>query len=301
MIWRDTPRVISCKIGHTISRRCAADGAAPGQALHCFFFSSSNATASLLAVVDGVHCRLNFTSSLISVGSTAAERRCVKAFRFKGVAAQATKVQIEEQVRARSALRPAEFARLNTLAGPSLTEPSESHDADEVVREAAELHNFQQQPTEVLVCRPTRKRQQPEWLQPTEELLEFATGTRKRARPPTQAASCVGDCPREDCRGGRGAEEAEEQRSSGAGAEEQRSRGAEEQAARAAAQAAIAEAVGRGRLHPRWVRVDRVEGVLRRTRTGDAKARNAFEALRHVGPAERAVHVDDPHGVPCWQ
>ena len=205
------------------------------------------ATASLLVVVDGVHCRLNFTSSLISVGSTAAERRCVKAFRFKGVAAQATKVQIEEQVRARSALRPAEFARLNTLAGPSLTEPSESHDADEVVREAAELHNFQQQPTEVIVCRPTRKRQQPDWLQPAEELLQFATGTRKRARPPTQAASCVGDCPREDCRGGRGAEEAEEQRSSGAGAEEQRSRGAEEQAARAAAQAAIAEAVGRGR------------------------------------------------------
>ena len=54
--------------------------------------------------------------------------------------------------------------------------------------------------TEVLVCRPKRKRQQPEWLQPAEEPLGFATGTRKRARPPTQAASCVGDCPREDCK-----------------------------------------------------------------------------------------------------
>ena len=147
------------------------------------------ATASLLVVVDGVHCRLNFTSSLISVGSTAAERRCVKAFRFKGVAAQATKAQIEEQVRARSELRPAEFAGLEALAGPSLTEPSESHDADEVIREAAEVHNFEQQPTEVLVCRPTRKRQQPEWLQPAEELLGFATGSRKRAKPPAPATT----------------------------------------------------------------------------------------------------------------
>ena len=131
----------------------------------------------------------HFTSSLISVGSTAAERRCVKAFRFKGVAAQATKAQIEKQVRARSELRPAEFAGLEALAGPSLTEPSESHDADEVIREAAEVHNFQQQPTEVLVCRPTRKRQQPEWLQPAEELLGFATGSRKRAKPSAPATT----------------------------------------------------------------------------------------------------------------
>ena len=46
--------------------------------------------------------------------------------------------------------------------------------------------------TEVLVCRPRRKRKQPEWLVPPEALRACATGSRKRKRP---AGECGCDKP----------------------------------------------------------------------------------------------------------
>ena len=59
------------------------------------------AAASLPVVVDGVKCRLNFKSSCVTVGTSAAERKLVKAFVFDGDAALATPEQVEAQVRAR--------------------------------------------------------------------------------------------------------------------------------------------------------------------------------------------------------
>lgn len=59
------------------------------------------AAASLPVVVDGVRCRLNFTNARVIVGTTAAERKLVKPFVFKGDAALATPEQVEAQVRAR--------------------------------------------------------------------------------------------------------------------------------------------------------------------------------------------------------
>ena len=54
-------------------------------------------------------------------------------------------------------------------------------------------------PTEVLVCRPKRKPQQPDMFTPMEQLRDFATGSRKRRRPLSecdnacQNAACVAD------------------------------------------------------------------------------------------------------------
>ena len=59
------------------------------------------AEASLLVVVDGVRCRLNFKRANVVVGTTTAERKLVKAFDFKGDATQATAAQVEVLVRAR--------------------------------------------------------------------------------------------------------------------------------------------------------------------------------------------------------
>ena len=63
------------------------------------------AAASLPVVVDGVRCRLNFKSSCVTVGTSAAERRLVKPFVFDSDAAQATAAQVEAQVRSRSRCR----------------------------------------------------------------------------------------------------------------------------------------------------------------------------------------------------
>ena len=48
--------------------------------------------------------------------------------------------------------------------------------------------------------RPKRRRQEPDFLQPSEELRDMATGARKRKRPATAAGPCVGLCEREDCK-----------------------------------------------------------------------------------------------------
>ena len=46
--------------------------------------------------------------------------------------------------------------------------------------------------------RPKRRRQETDFLQPTEVLRDMATGARKRKRPAVAAGPCIGACENED-------------------------------------------------------------------------------------------------------
>ena len=90
------------------------------------------AAASLPVVVDGVRCRLNFKSSCVTVGTSAAERRLVKPFVFDGDAAQATAAQVEAQVRARpgfDALAARAVQAVPPAADDPLAQPSDAEPA----------------------------------------------------------------------------------------------------------------------------------------------------------------------------
>ena len=120
---------------------------------------------SIAVEVDGVRCSLNVKSSLITIGSTAAERRAAgKAFRYDGDAEHATAALLEVQVRA----RPGVAAVLAARAAAAATEPGGSAGASESPEPAGEGSDAlvgRQNPTEVLVpWRPKRSRQEPDFL-----------------------------------------------------------------------------------------------------------------------------------------
>ena len=85
-------RADKSQVDHTISRRCAADGArrarAQGEPATANFriavVIDGAGGGSLLVVVDGVRCRLNFKTANIVVGTTEAERKLVKVFDLIG-------------------------------------------------------------------------------------------------------------------------------------------------------------------------------------------------------------------------
>ena len=92
------------------------------------------ACMSLPVVVDGVRCRLNFKNARVIVGTTAAERKLVKPFVFKGDPEQATAEQVQALVRARPgfdelaalALQAVLPAADDALAEPSSAEPAQA-------------------------------------------------------------------------------------------------------------------------------------------------------------------------------
>lgn len=108
--------------------------------------------ASLAVVVNGVKCRLNFKRANIVVGTTAAKRKLVKAFDFKGDATHVTAAQVEALVRAQPGFNELVARAVAELpaADEALLERSDGA-ARAQARAAAE-----QQQTEVLVCRPNR-------------------------------------------------------------------------------------------------------------------------------------------------
>ena len=158
--------------------------------------------ASLAVVVDGVKCRLNFKRANIVVGTTAAERKLVKAFDFKGDATQATAAQVEALVRARPGFNELVARAVAELPAADEALVERSDDAERAQARAA----AEQQQTEVLVCRPNRtraaaERQQTELFQFTGALRDRATGTRwSRKRPRPAAAPCADSCQQEDCK-----------------------------------------------------------------------------------------------------
>ena len=126
--------------------------------------------------MDGVVCRVTKYEkrTLVQVGTEAATRYT---FDLKSASWKDDEA-IRKQARAHkkwAALAPAR-------ASSSSEEPST------VEQQAAA--------TELLVCRPRRKRQVPDWLQPMEGLRDFATGSRKRQR---SQAECEHSCQNAAC------------------------------------------------------------------------------------------------------
>ena len=105
-----------------------------------------------------------------------------------GARSQARRRKRDEEVAAARKLhemnQAATTAGSTAAAAEAAPEPRPEQPPHEQER-PAQAHN-----TEVLVCRPRRKRKQPEWLQPAEGLRECATGTRKRKRPALPACDC---------------------------------------------------------------------------------------------------------------
>ena len=106
-----------------------------------------------------------------------------------GARGQARRRKRDEEVAAARKLhemiiQAATTAGSTAAAAEAAPEPRPEQPPHEQER-PAQAHN-----TEVLVCRPRRKRKQPEWLQPAEGLRECATGTRKRKRPALPACDC---------------------------------------------------------------------------------------------------------------
>ena len=158
------------------------------------------AAASLPVVVDGVRCRLNFKSSCVTVGTSAAERRLVKPFVFDGDAAQATAAQVEAQVRARpgfDALAARAVQAVPPAANDHLAQPSDAEPAQAAAPPQEELSAS----SEALEReqRGGRLREQVQLFEPPVELREKATGARwSRKRP--AAAQCADSCQQEHCK-----------------------------------------------------------------------------------------------------
>ena len=148
-------------------------------------------------MVDGVRCRLNFKSSCVTVGTSAAERRLVKPFVFDGDAVQATAAQVEAQVRARpgfDALAARAVQAVPPAADDPLAQPSDAEPAQVAAPPQEELSAS----SEALEReqRGGRLREQVQLFVPPVELREKATGARwSRKRP--AAAQCADSCKQE--------------------------------------------------------------------------------------------------------
>ena len=149
-----------------------------------------------METVAGVQVSINKKSRLATVGTgLVGNNQRDQGWKFKGNVMTATLEQIEEQVRARPA-----FAALAAVAAASSGTASSTAAAGAPAQPEALPEpplELEQRParahaTEVLVCRPRRKRKQPEWLVPPQALRACATGSRKRKRP---AGDCACDKP----------------------------------------------------------------------------------------------------------
>lgn len=126
--------------------------------------------------VDGVACRVtNYEKrTLVKVGTEAATRYT---FDLKSASWKDDEA-IRKQARAHKKWAALAPARASSSSEAATTAVSRVSDDAEAQLEAASGHR-----TDVLVCRPKRKRQEPDFLQPCEALREFATGSRKRKKP----------------------------------------------------------------------------------------------------------------------
>ena len=99
-------------------------------------------------------------------------------------------------MRANESALAAATRKLNELknkAGSSDAPADDSHRPGACVEEQQPAATEEQQPsaTEVLVWRPKRQRQVPDFLQPCDALREFATGSRKRGRQQSDDERCT--------------------------------------------------------------------------------------------------------------
>ena len=141
-------------------------------------------------IVDGVQCSVDLKSRVVTVGSRLVGNDEHDRFKLPVGVPIEPRERLEAQVSERAHGRP-KFAALAARAARADPMPMQV-DIDKVVAAAGSAGY--QPATEVLVCRPRRNVQVPVFLQPSEALCDYVTGSRKRKRPAEEPIADDGEC-----------------------------------------------------------------------------------------------------------